>query len=319
MRKFWEIRAAADAPGTGELLLYGPIGADGGIAWLFDDITPTQFKADLDALGDITELRVFINSDGGDVFAGQAIHSILKRHRAHVTVYIDGLAASIAAVVAMAGDTVIMPRNAMMMVHNPFASQIGDAEEFRKMAETLDQVRESIIAAYESKTGMEHDELLDLLNAETWMTAEEAVAFGFADEIEAEKKIAASAVGHGHVMLNGQVFDLSRFEHPPEAQAFIDPDNDAPHDTYANHATAVMDALAQYERRSLDRLAVRAKSGKSLTAVDTARWERIRDAASGVLAKVAAPEQSEADALEEGQKVLIEYEMLRARLNGVSV
>ena len=80
-----------------------------------------------------------------------------------------------------------------------------------------------------------------------------------------------------------------------------------------------MDALAQYERRSLDRLAVRAKSGKSLTVVDTARWERIRDAASGVLAKVAAPEQSEADALDEGKKVLIEYEVLRARLNGVPV
>ncbi|MCH8838178.1 MAG: Clp protease ClpP [Candidatus Marinimicrobia bacterium] len=319
MRKFWEIRAAADEPGTGELLLYGPIGADGGIAWLFDDITPTQFKADLDALGDITELRVFINSDGGDVFAGQAIHSILKRHRAHVTVYIDGLAASIAAVVAMAGDTVIMPRNAMMMVHNPSMFGLGDAEEFRKLAETLDQVRESIVAAYESKTGMEHDELIDLLNAETWMTAEEAVGFGFADEVEAEKKIAASAVGHGHVMLNGRVFDLKRFEHAPEAEAFVDPDGDSPHDTYSNQATVAVDALAEYERRSLARIAVRAKSSKSLAAVDIARWERIRDAASGVLAKAAAPKQDEATDLEEGQKVLIEYEMLRARLNGVPV
>ena len=198
------------------------------------------------------------------------------------------------------------------------ATRMG-VEEFRKMAETLDQVRESIVAAFESKTGMEHDELLDLPNAETWMTADEAVAFGFADEIEAEKKIAASAVGHGHVMLNGRVFDLSRFEHPPEAQAFIDPDDDSPHDTYANQATAVMDALAQYERRSLDRLAVRAKSGKSLTVVDTARWERIRDAASGVLAKVAAPEADKAQALEEGEKALAQYALLRARLIGVPV
>ena len=320
MRKFWDIRAAADEPGVGELLLYGLIGPDSGFAWLFDEVTPKQFKQDLDALGAISELRVFINSEGGDVFAGQAIHSILQRHQAHVTVYVDGLAASIASVVAMAGDTVIMPRNAMMMVHSPWTFGVGNAEEFRKLAETLDQVRESIVAAYESKTGLARAELLGLLDAETWMTAEEAVEFGFADEIQAEKKIAALAVGATHVMLGDRVFDLSRFEHAPAVQALAgDPDDESPHDTYSNQATAVVDALAQYERRSLDRIAVRAKAGKGLTTVDTARWERIRDAAAGVLAKAAAPEQNEAKALEQGRQVLIQHEMLRARLQGVPV
>ena len=319
MRKFWDIRAAADEPGTGELLLYGPIGADGGFAWLFDEVTPKQFKEDLDALGDINELHVFINSGGGDVFAGQAIHSILKRHNAHVTVHVDGLAASIASVVAMAGDKIVMPRNAMMMVHNPWTFGLGDAAEFRHLAETLDQVRESIIAAYESKTDLDRDELLGLLNAETWMTADEAVEFGFADEIEAEKKIAASVIGAGQAMFNGRVFDFTRYEHAPDLQALVGLDDDAPHDSYSNQAAVAMEALAEYERRSLSRIAVRAKSGKSLTAVDTARWERIQDAASGVLAKAAAPEQDEAKALEEGQKVLIQHELLRARLNGVPV
>ena len=105
-RKFWTFRNAAE-PGTGDLLIYGPIGSDDGLAWLFDELTPKEFRADLEALGDISELRVFINSPGGDVFAGQAIHSILQRHPAKITVYIDGLAASAAVLPVMAGDRVV--------------------------------------------------------------------------------------------------------------------------------------------------------------------------------------------------------------------
>lgn len=216
MRKFWEVRAAEDKPTTGELLLYGPIGPDDGMGWLFDEVTPKQFKADLDALGDIAELRVFINSGGGDVFAGQAIYSMLSRHTAKVTVFIDGLAASIASIVAMAGDTVIMPRNAMMMIHNPWTIGIGDAREFRKLAETLDAIRESMFAAYESKTNLTRSELIPLLNAETWLTAKDAVEKGFADEIEESKKIAASLVRPGVWAINGQEFDLSHYHNTPD-------------------------------------------------------------------------------------------------------
>ena len=213
-RKFWKFRAATDQPDTGELLIYGPIAGDG-MGWLFDDVTPKQFKADLDALGDVSELRLFINSPGGDVFAGQAIHSMIQRHPADVTVYVDGLAASIAAVVAMAGDKVIMPRNAMMMVHNPFTFGMGDAEEFRKIADTLDQIRESIFAAYRDKTGMSREDLLPLLDAETWMTAEDAVELGFADEIEEAKQIAASMTSPSELVVNGIKMDLSRFRNRP--------------------------------------------------------------------------------------------------------
>lgn len=284
-RKFWQFRNQAGSPGVGELSLYGFIGPDDGLSWLFDDITPKQFKADLDALGDISELRVYINSDGGDVFAGQAIHSMLKRHPANVIVTVDGLAASIASVVAMAGDTVRMPRNSMMMVHNPLTKTIGDAHEHREAAEHLDQVRESIIAAYQEKTGMDHDELIALLDAETWMTAEEAVSMGFADEIEESKQIAASLVAPRVLLINGQAVHLDRFANPPKtedlglAQTRPDP--------YTQQAEAATQALAEYERRSLDRIAVRARSGKTLTQVDIQRWERIRDAADRVLAQAA--------------------------------
>src|SRR5690606_20024488 len=104
-------------------------------------------------LGRVETLNVFINSPGGSVFQGQAIYNILKRQKARVNVYIDGLAASIASVIAMAGDTIFMPKNAMMMVHNPWTFSIGNAQDLRKEADTLDKIRETLIEAYLSKAG----------------------------------------------------------------------------------------------------------------------------------------------------------------------
>lgn len=217
-QKFWQLRNATDDPNIGELLLYGIIGD-----WLFDDVKPKQFKEELDALGDVDEIRVYINSDGGDVFAGQAIYSMLKRHKARVVVYIDGLAASIASVVAMAGDVVYMPKNAMMMIHNPWTIGMGDANEFRELAEVLDKVRESIIVVYQEKTGLGRDEIIELLDAETWMTAEEAVEKGFADEVEETKQIAAALRG-SQLEINGRQFDLSRFRNLPPIEPEPEPE-----------------------------------------------------------------------------------------------
>src|SRR5690606_6275695 len=129
--------AAADDEKVGELLLYGPISD---FSWWGDEVTPKQFKEELDALGDIGELRVYINSPGGDVFAGQAILSMLKRHSARKVVYVDGLAASAASIVAMAGDTIRMPRNAMMMIHNAWTITAGNANDLREVADALDRV-----------------------------------------------------------------------------------------------------------------------------------------------------------------------------------
>jgi ATP-dependent Clp protease protease subunit len=209
--KFWAFKnATKDKPA--ELALYGPISSE---SWWGDEVTPKQFKEDLDALGDVDELSVYINSDGGDVFAGQAIHSMLRRHKAKITVYVDGLAASIASVVAMAGDVIRMPRNAMMMIHNPWTIALGNAEDFRKMAEDLDKIRESIITTYQDKSGMDKDKIVELMDAETWLTAEEAVEYGLADELEETKAVAAS-LDSGALVVNGQRMDLSRYKHPPQ-------------------------------------------------------------------------------------------------------
>lgn len=186
-KKFWSMKALDNK--TGEVLLYGEISD---VSWWGDEVTPKQFKEDLDALGDVETIKVFINSPGGDVFAGQAIYSMLKRHKAQVHVYIDGLAASIASLIAMAGDKVVMPANAMMMIHNPWTFAVGNANDFRKLADDLDKIRDSMITAYGSRSALTTEEIKGLLDAETWLTAQECVEYGFADEVEEAKELAAS-------------------------------------------------------------------------------------------------------------------------------
>lgn len=217
--KFWNFKAKDK--GSAELFLYGEISSS---TWWGDEVTPKQFKADLDALGDVGELSVFINSGGGDVFAGQAIYSMLKRHAAKKTVYVDGLAASIASVIAMAGDKVIMPSNAMMMIHNAWTFAAGSASHFRKLADDMDKVDESIVTTYTAKTGKESQEIKGMMDAETWMTAKDALDMGFADEIEEEKKLAAS-IDDGYFNLNGQRFDMSHYKNPPPIEPLITNDS----------------------------------------------------------------------------------------------
>lgn len=209
-KQFWQFQNKAE--GIGQLDLYGDISS---YSWFGDEVTPNKFKLDLDALGDISTLNVYINSSGGDVFAGQAIHSMLKRHKATVNVYIDGLAASIASVIAMAGDKVIMPSNAMMMIHKPWTGLWGNSTDFRKMADDLDKIQESIEETYLSRIEMKTDDLRNMLEAETWLTAQECVDHGFADEIEQEKQVAASLKG-GILMLNGLEMDLSKYANAPK-------------------------------------------------------------------------------------------------------
>lgn len=204
--KFWNF--TAKSKDDGELTLYGDISS---VSWFGDEITPVQFKQDLDGLGDIKNLNIYINSGGGDVFAGQAIYSIIKRHKANKTVYVDGLAASIASVIAMAGDKVVMPSNAMMMIHDPYTIMIGNATEMRKMADDLEKITESIVNVYAEKSGMNDMDILALMNVETWMTAEDAKQYGFADEVEAEKKIAASVKGDS-VIFNGVEFSTEHYK-----------------------------------------------------------------------------------------------------------
>jgi ATP-dependent Clp protease protease subunit len=224
MKPFWSFKASATDETLGELTLYGEIASS---SWYGDEVTPKQFKKDLDALGAIKNLKIYINSPGGDAFAGSAIYSMLKRHPAAKTVYIDGLAASAASLIAMAGDKVVMPANAMMMIHRAWTIVLGNANELRKVAEMCDKVDASILTTYVAKTGRSDEDIMALLDAETWMTAQEAVDGGFADEIEAERKIAASLTGRV-LNINGQTFDLERYKTLPpiDEHAPTDPEHD---------------------------------------------------------------------------------------------
>lgn len=176
-RKFWNW-LKNEQEGTRTLFLNGEISDE---TWYGDEVTPKLFKQELTSgEGDIT---VWINSPGGDVFAAAQIYNMLMDYKGNVTVKIDGLAASAASVIAMAGTTVQMSPVAMMMIHNPATIAIGDSSEMRKAIEMLDEVKESIMNAYEIKTGLSRSRISHLMNAESWFNAKKAVELGFADEI----------------------------------------------------------------------------------------------------------------------------------------
>lgn len=182
--KFWDFQSVSDT--DAELMLYGDIASERPWwDWEGDTVTQKQFIDELKALGDKSNITVRINSMGGDVFAAHAIYTQLKTHKASITVIIDGIAASAATIVAMAGDVVKMPSNAMMMVHKPLFDLNGmfNADHLLKMVDTLNAVQDSIASAYVSKTKMEREQLNELMNAATWLSAQNAKKYGLTDEI----------------------------------------------------------------------------------------------------------------------------------------
>lgn len=186
MNKFWKwVRNKAPDPDNPDqttesrtLFLDGTIASE---SWFDDDVTPALFKSELNSgSGDIT---VWINSPGGDCFAAAQIYNMLRDYAGKVTVKIDGIAASAASVIAMAGDTVLVSPVSMIMIHNPATIAMGDHNEMQKAIEMLDSVKDSIINAYALKTGLSHNKLAELMENETWMDAREAVKLKFADGV----------------------------------------------------------------------------------------------------------------------------------------
>lgn len=187
-KKFWAWKNLADEgqPEERVLELYGTIAEE---SWFDDDITPRMFKDELNAgSGDIT---VWINSPGGDCVAASQIYSMLMDYKGNVTVKIDGIAASAASVIAMAGTKVLMAPTALMMIHNPMTAAFGDHEDMQKAIEMLDEVKESIINAYEIRTNLSRAKLSHLMSSETWMNAKKAIELGFADDILTDEKTVA--------------------------------------------------------------------------------------------------------------------------------
>ena len=175
-RQFWDWVRNED--GIRTLTIDGVIAEE---SWFDDDVTPKLFREQLNAgSGDVV---IWVNSPGGDCVAASQIYTMLMEYKGRVTVKIDGIAASAASVIAMAGTEVLMAPTSLLMIHNPLTVAIGDSEEMQKAIAMLDEVKESIINAYELKTGMSRAKLAHLMDAETWMNAQKAIELGFADGI----------------------------------------------------------------------------------------------------------------------------------------
>ena len=181
--KFWKWSNSVSSNNQ-ELILDGPIASD---TWWGDEVTPDLFREELKQhAGDLT---VVINSPGGDVFAGLAIYNALVNHNGNVTVRVDGLAASIASVIAMAGDKIIMSPGSMIMIHRPSVYAAGTVDDMEKAKDVLMKIEEGITPIYAKRTGLSDEKIAELLEAETWMLADKAVELGFADEVsEAPEK-----------------------------------------------------------------------------------------------------------------------------------
>ena len=181
--RWYAIQSSADSEAEVEISIYDEIG--------FGGVTAKDFMAEVKKFkGQHIHLR--INSVGGSVIEGAAIYNALRRHKGGLTVHVDGLAASMASVIAMAGEEVYIADNAMLMIHNPWSMTMGDADDLRKEADVLDKLKNTLVNAYARKTGMEASTIASMMDEETWLDATEAVAMGFADEIEDGIEAAAS-------------------------------------------------------------------------------------------------------------------------------
>ncbi|WP_162463103.1 head maturation protease, ClpP-related [Paenibacillus psychroresistens] len=205
-KTFWNLKQTTN--NSAELTIYSPI--DDEESWWYDSVTPKSLMRELDAAGDVTEIVVRINSGGGSAFAGLTIYELLKNHKASITTRIDGLAASAASIIAMAGDKIVMGTGAMMMVHNPWTMAMGESKDLRHTADVLDQVAKSLISVYQDRTGLDPKDIKKLLDKETWLTADEAVSQGFADEVDRKYMVSAS-INDGFAVFNGQKFSLKAF------------------------------------------------------------------------------------------------------------
>lgn len=174
-----------------EILFYGEVGDS------YDGITAKQFSEELNRFTNVGNILIRMNSIGGDAYQGAAIYNTLTRHKAHVTVEVDGAALSAASLVAMAGDTIRMSENAFMMIHNPWGVMAGGAKDFRDYADILDGLSESYAKTYSDRTAIDVSKISKMMEDETWMSASEAVSLNFAHELLPNKKIAACYVPQG--------------------------------------------------------------------------------------------------------------------------
>ena len=207
MKHFWNFQDSTNN-GTAELYIYGPIVSKA--SWWDDSVDAVQFSDDLKALGG-KDVTVHINSPGGDVFAAHAIHNQLIAYAGNVDVIIDGIAASAATIIAMAGARITMPTNSMMMIHNP-AMGLDDhytADDLDKYANALRAVRQSIIAAYMKRVSVDQTQIEQMMDAETWLTAQECVDLGLADAVDGRIN---SVLDGNNLIVNSLKIDITNYK-----------------------------------------------------------------------------------------------------------
>lgn len=202
MNKFFDLKMNANTPKTLDLYIYTNVESDYWDWWTGEQVesqtSAEHIRKELEAAGDVTQINIYINSLGGSVMEGMAIYNQLRRHKAHKTVYIDGFACSVASVIAMAGDEVVMPSNTMMMIHAPLLCVRGHSSDLRKAADELDKISLSTMQAYLQKAGgkLTAEKLAKMYEQETYWSAAECISLGLADrmadaDIDLEAAIAA--------------------------------------------------------------------------------------------------------------------------------
>lgn len=213
---WYSIRSEADV-GHAEVMIYDEIGLWG--------VTAKEFVDEINAL-EVKRMDLRLNTPGGSVFDGNAIYNALVRHPADITVYVDGLAASMGSVIALAGSKVVMAENALFMVHNPWTIALGDADDLRETAAVLDKLRDGIVQTYRGKTGAGIEEVQAAMDAETWYTADEALEAGYADEVSIRMGAKATA---------SMKAAMARFKNAPPLEGHVD----AIEEAEASHEHAV--------------------------------------------------------------------------------
>ncbi len=207
-KKFYDFVVSADKR-TADLFIFGEITS---WRWYDEDVSASSFQKDLESIGQVDTLNIHINSCGGDVFEGIAIFNLIKQYNANKNVYIDGIAGSIASVIAMAGDNIYMSNTSIIMIHNCWTWTSGNAEDLRKTADDMDKVMKALKNAYLAKVNIKEERLQELLDEESYLTADECLEMGFCSEIieydEEEQALSASSKGYYNLVM--QIKELKK-------------------------------------------------------------------------------------------------------------
>lgn len=202
---------------TATLNIYGDITS---WPWLDTDVSAANLSKQLEALGDVEQIDVYINSYGGEVAEGLAIYNALRRHKAKVTTYCDGFACSIASVIFMAGDERIMNESSLLMIHNAWTMAVGNSAELRKQADDLEKITQASVEAYKSHSSLSEEEIKNLMDNETWILPEEALSYGFATTVDRTENEKASQSAWL------QLFNIIKAHQEKEDNEDEEPEND---------------------------------------------------------------------------------------------